>query len=118
METIDKAYSILLWSSVVLLSLYACVCLVRAILGPRYTDRIVSINVICTQTIIIIAILSCLFQDRNLLNVAIVYAMIGFLTVVVLSKCYVMPRQALHVNLGYEPKAERVVNEGKKGCSE
>ena len=101
METIDNAYSILLWTSAVIMSLFVCVCLVRAILGPRFTDRVVSINVICTQTIIIIAILSCLFRDSNLLDVAIVYAMIGFLAVVILSKCYTMPRETNPVNFGF-----------------
>jgi len=114
METINYAYSILLWISVVFLAVLMCACLVRAVLGPRFTDRIVAISVIYTQTIIMIAILSCLFQDKNLLDVAIVYAMIGFLAVVVLSKCYVMPHQAHHVNLGYEPDAERLLHEDEK----
>ena len=100
METINNAYSALLWISVVLLSVFVCVCLVRAILGPRFTDRIVSINIICTQIIIIIAILSHLFRENSLLDVAAVYAMIGFLAVVVLSKCYIMPHHANPVNLG------------------
>ena len=99
MDAIDKAYSALLWFSVTLLSVFACVCLMRAILGPRFTDRIVSINVICTQTLIMIAMLSFLFQESSLLDVAIVYALIGFLAVVVLSKCYVTPRRANPVYL-------------------
>ena len=94
MEAIDSAYSVLLWISTVLLSLFIGACLLRAILGPRFTDRVVAINVIITQTIIIIAILSCLFQYNNFLDIAIVYAMIGFLAVVVLSKCYIMPHHA------------------------
>ena len=106
MEAIDNAYSALLWVSVVFLSLFVCVCLVRAILGPRFTDRIVSINVICTQTIIIIAILSHLLREGSLLDVAVVYAMIGFLAVVVLSKCYIMPHHANPVNLGSENKED------------
>ena len=106
MEVIVNAYSALLWISVILLSVFVCVCLVRAILGPRFTDRIVSINIICTQTIIIIAILSHLLQESSLLDVAIVYAMIGFLAVVVLSKCYIMPHHANPVNLVSENNKE------------
>ena len=113
METIDNAYSVLLWISAVFLSVLICACLVRAILGPRFTDRIVSINVICSQTIIMIAVLSCLFRDRNLLDIAVVYAMIGFLAVVVLSKCYVTPYDANPVNLGYAD-AERLIHEDEK----
>ena len=106
METIDKAYSILLWISAAFLSVFVGACLVRAIMGPRFTDRIVAINVICTQTIIMIAILSCLFRDSNMLDIAFVYAMIGFLAVVVLSKCYIMPHHANPVDLGYRNKKD------------
>ena len=108
METIDKAYSVLLWISAGLLAVLVCVCLVRAILGPRFTDRIVSINVICTQTIIMIAILSCLFRNSNLLDIATVYAMIGFLAVVVLSKCYIAPHHTNPMNLIYGDEEESV----------
>ena len=114
MEAIDNAYSALLWISVTLLSVFVCVCLVRAILGPRFTDRIVAINVICTQTIIIIAILSFLLRESSLLDIAIVYAMIGFLSVVVLSKCYIMPYHVNPVNLGYEPETERFLHENEE----
>ena len=106
MEAIDKAYSVLLWISTVFLSVYVCACLVRAILGPRFTDRVVAINIICTQTIIMIAILSCLFQNSSLLDIAIVYAMIGFLAVVVLSKCYIMPYHTNPLDLGTKNSGE------------
>ena len=102
METIDNAYSALLWASTVILSVFALICLVRAMIGPRFTDRIVSINVICTHTIILIAVLSSLLKESSLLDVATVYAMIGFLAVVVLSKCYIMPHHANPVSLGCE----------------
>ena len=93
MEAVEHAYQILLWVSIIVLSLSTFACLVRAIMGPRLTDRIVSINVICTKVIILIAILSRLFDQGIILDIAIVYAMIGFLAVVVLSKCY-LPHQA------------------------
>jgi multicomponent Na+:H+ antiporter subunit F len=94
METIDTAYSTLLWASVIFLSLLLCICLVRAIQGPHFTDRVVAINLIGTKTIIIIAVLSHLLSDNGLLDIAIIYAMISFLVVVVLSKCYIVPHFA------------------------
>ena len=109
MEVIDNAYRIILWISVTFLSVSLCACLVRAILGPRFTDRVISINIICTKTIIIIALLSSLLRDSALLDIAIVYAMIAFLAVVVLSKCYIMPHHADPVNLDFnEDKREGV----------
>ena len=110
METIDAAYRTLLWISTIVLSLMLCACLVRAILGPRFTDRIVSINVICTKTIIMIAVLSCLLNDSNLLDIAIVYAMIAFLVVVVLSKCYIMPHHANPAELDIDPAIVDSIN--------
>jgi len=89
------AYDLLLRCSVLLITVLIFACLVRAILGPRFTDRIVAINIISTKVIIIIAILAYLFRNDTLLDSAIVYAMISFLAVVVLSKCYLLPH---HVN--------------------
>ena len=100
MEIIERAYSVLLWISAACLSMFVCACLVRAVMGPRFTDRVVAINIIITQSIIMIAVLSCLFQDSNLLDIAIVYAMVGFLAVVVLSKCYIMPHHANPLDIG------------------
>jgi len=87
-ETIDAAYRALLWASALFVSLLLCACLVRAILGPRFTDRIVAINLICAKAVILIAVLSYLRSDSSLLDIAVVYSMISFLVVVVLSKCY------------------------------
>ena len=63
-------------------------CLVRAIIGPRIADRIVAINMIGTMTIMIITIVSVLLHEEYLVDVAILYAMLSFLAVVVLTKVY------------------------------
>ena len=96
METIGKAYQILLIFSTVYLALSVCVCLVRAIMGPFFTDRIVAINVASTKVVIIISIISCIFKESSFLDIALVYAAINFLAVVVLSKSYILPH---HINL-------------------
>ena len=107
MEAVENAYRLLLWFSTILLSLSVSVCLVRAIMGPRLTDRIVAINVICTKVVILIALLSCIFDKGSMLDIAIVYAMISFLAVVVLSKCYIMPHHhASPLEPGYKKEKE------------
>jgi len=88
METIDAAYRVLLWICTVFISLLLFACLILAIIGPRFTDRIVAINLICAKGIIMIAVFSYLQSDSSLLDIAVVYSMISFLVVVVLSKCY------------------------------
>ncbi len=87
----EQLRNILMWATVIGLSVTVCACLLRAILGPRFTDRVVSVNLISTKTIIIITALSLLLEQDSLVDVALVYAMISFLAVVVLSKCYLLP---------------------------
>jgi len=90
-NTFTVAYRVLMWVSIAFLSTTVIVCFIRAILGPSIADRIVALNVICTKVVIIIALLASLFGENSLLDIAIVYAMISFLAVVVLSKCYLPP---------------------------
>ena len=94
MITFENLNLVLLWSTAISVALMVCVCFVRAVLGPRSTDRIISINVICTKVIILIAVLAYLLGEESLLDVAIVYAMINFLAVVVLYKCYPLIRRS------------------------
>ena len=63
-------------------------CLIRAVLGPRLADRIVAINMIGTMTIVEIAILALYMRESYLFDVCLIYAMISFLAVVVLTKIY------------------------------
>ena len=62
--------------------------MIRAILGPRITDRIVAVNMIGTMVIMMIAILAVLLGEDSLADVSLIYAMISFLAVVVLTKVY------------------------------
>lgn len=72
---------------IVMAILIVC-CLIRAIKGPRLTDRIVSGNMIGTMTIISIGLLSVFLKESFLLDVCLIYAMVSFLAVVVLTKVY------------------------------
>jgi multicomponent Na+:H+ antiporter subunit F len=63
-------------------------CLIRAIQGPRVADRVVAVNMIGTMTIILIALLALWMRESYLLDVCLIYAMISFLAVVVLTKIY------------------------------
>ncbi len=72
----------------VILACCIIACLFRAIAGPRISDRIVAINMIGTMTIIIITILAVLLHEGYLVDVAMLYAMLSFLAVVVLTKVY------------------------------
>ena len=71
---------------IVCLIALAVIALVRAILGPKFTDRIMAVNMIGTKTLLMVCVLAVLLQESYLVDVAIVYALLSFLAVVVLSK--------------------------------
>ena len=80
----DKILSVLL----VVLAIMVLVCLFRAVVGPRVPDRIVSINMMGTMVMVIIAILAVKNEEGYLADICVLYAMISFLAVVVLCKVY------------------------------
>lgn len=88
MWNIEAAYETLAVILMVTIALLIVACLIRSVLGPRLTDRIVAVNSIGTMTIVIIAILSVLLEEAYLLDVCLIYAMISFVAVVVLTKIY------------------------------
>lgn len=73
---------------IIVLCILLLLCLVRAILGPQIADRLVSVNMMGTITIVIIAILTILLDEGYLADICIIYAMISFLAVVVLALVY------------------------------
>lgn len=62
--------------------------LIRSIRGPRIADRIVAVNMIGSVTICIVCTLALKLAEGYLADVALIYAMLSFLAVVVLSKIY------------------------------
>lgn len=64
-------------------------CLIRAIKGPRIADRLVAVNMMGTIVMVIISIFSLLLNEGYLMDICIIYAMISFLAVVVITKVYV-----------------------------
>jgi multicomponent Na+:H+ antiporter subunit F len=72
----------------IFLSITTFICLIRAILGPRFTDRVLGINVINVKIIILICMLAVFKDKAYLVDISLVYAAISFLSVVVLSKIF------------------------------
>lgn len=84
-----QAYTTLFTAALLILGVLMIACLVRAILGPRIADRLVSINMMGAIAIMIIALLSVMLNEGYLLDIAIIYAMLSFLAVVVLVKVFI-----------------------------
>ena len=73
----------------IILLILVFACFIRAILGPTIADRIMSVNMIGTLIIMILAVLTILMKESWLADIAALYAMISFLAVVVITKIYI-----------------------------
>ena len=73
----------------IILSVMLFACLIRAVRGPRVADRIVAVNMMGTMVMVIIAVLALMLNEGYLIDVCLIYAMISFLAVVILSKVYI-----------------------------
>lgn len=86
---IMDAYNYLYIGLLIVFSLLLLGCLVRAVIGPRVADRLVAVNMMGTIVMVMIAVLAFLLNESYLLDICIIYAMISFLAVVMLSKVYI-----------------------------
>ena len=56
--------------------------LARALLGPTVYDRILAVNMFGTKTVLLIAVFAFLSGRTDILDIALVYALINFIAVV------------------------------------
>ena len=63
--------------------------LARALMGPTVYDRIAAINMFGTKIVLLIAVLAFLSGRMDLLDIALVYALINFIGVVAVLKLVV-----------------------------
>lgn len=88
----------------IILALMLLGCLLRAVRGPRIADRLVAINMMGTMVMVMISVLALKMNEGYLIDICLIYAMISFLAVVVLSKVYIGI---------YRERQERQKNSGK-----
>ena len=60
--------------------------LARALLGPTVYDRILAVNVFGTFTVLIIAVLGFMAGRPDFLDIALVYALINFISTIAVLK--------------------------------
>ncbi|KPU42306.1 putative monovalent cation/H+ antiporter subunit F [Oxobacter pfennigii] len=77
---------IMLYVSIFLLSFTIVLLIIRAITGPKIGDRLIAINAISTKIIMLLLIISFLFNETYFVDVAFIYSSIGFLASIVISK--------------------------------
>lgn len=76
----------LLWIAVFGLLLNSLACLWRVVAGPSLADRILGVNVIATNTMLVLVLLAILRDQGFWLDIAIVYGLLGFTLTLVASR--------------------------------
>ncbi len=102
---IEKAYHYLFYIALIWFAVLIFAMLIRSIRGPRVTDRILSINMIGTMVICCIALLSAALSEGFLIDVALIYAMISFIAVMILARTYI-PVKDLRAKFGKDSEEE------------
>lgn len=88
MTGFDHVMNLIFMAALIFLAVMLLLCLLRAVRGPRVADRIVAVNMMGTMVMVMIAILALMMEEGYLVDICIIYAMISFLSVVVLTKVY------------------------------
>ena len=113
--SIELGYDVLCMGSMTVLVLLALLCLIRCIMGPRISDRVMAVNMIGTLTIIMVVVFVVYLGEAYLADIALIYAMISFLSVVVLCKVYTgIYRERLHEQEKLDSTADPVESFGEK----
>lgn len=84
----ERYYHLMYVIALILLAIGIFFALLRAIKGPRISDRIMGINLSGTMAIACLAILAIDLNQSWLLDVSLIYCMISFLAVLVLAQIH------------------------------
>lgn len=72
--------------SAVILGGMILISFIRGIVGPTSLDRVVVINVIATKTVVIMVMMSFIYEEYFFVDVALVYALISFIATICVAK--------------------------------
>ena len=87
MELVQQ-FSGLFYGILSVLAVMLLLCLIRAVIGPRIADRLLAVNMMGTIVMVSIALLAVVKDQGYLMDICLIYAMISFLAVVVLTRIY------------------------------
>ena len=112
-----EAFKIFQLISMIIMAVLIIVAVIRSAIGPAMTDRVIAVNMIGTLTIALIAMLAIYTAEDYLVDVCLIYAMISFLAVVILTKVYTgIYLQKKNMKAGPEAIADNLA--GQKNVSE
>ena len=102
----ENIYSSFFFICIIIITILTFACLIRAIIGPKLADRIMAVNMIGTMTIAIIMLLSVYLSETSILDVALIYAVISFVAVIVLAQIYIGIYHEIRVKKQQKSKKE------------
>jgi multicomponent Na+:H+ antiporter subunit F len=68
--------------------------LVRAFLGPTLFDRILAVNMFGTKIVLLVAVLGVVSGQSSFVDIALVYALINFISVIAVLRFFDYNRRA------------------------
>ena len=81
--------SLFLLGIAILIALLTAVCLYRVAVGPTIFDRIIAAGLVGTNGLILLVVIGFIYQRISLfVDIAIVYALLNFVVVIVLGKYF------------------------------
>ena len=86
---IEQAYNILFTVTLVVLALCVLALLIYIIRSHLTVDRIIGINLIGTIVSIVICVLTRMFNEGYLADIAIIYVVMSFIAVMMLCRIYI-----------------------------
>ncbi len=86
---IEQAYFYLYAAVLLGLGVAAVVALIRSVTAGNIIGKFIGINMLTTITVIIICVLALLFGESYLPDIAVIYALLSCIAVVLLSKIYI-----------------------------
>lgn len=86
---LENAYNTLYVSALICTAVAMVLTLIRCITGKRIVDRIICVNMMCNEATLAIAILALYMQQSYLLDVCLIYVMLSFLSVLILTKVFI-----------------------------
>lgn len=87
--TVSQAYTVLYSAALFIIAILIAIMIVRTIKGPQITDRLLSVNMINTMVIVAFLILTALLDEPYLADVALIYALISFVSTLIFASVYI-----------------------------
>ena len=87
--SIEQAYQALYSLALLVIAILIAIMIYRSIKGPQITDRILSVNMINTMVVVTFFILGALLDEAYLMDVAIIYALISFVSTLIFASVYI-----------------------------